>query len=197
MAFDFHNHQTNVSKDRKIQSSGNIIVGRITEVGARRWKVDVNAGQSAILMLSSINLPDGTQRRRTYEDQLQMRNFYEESDLISAEVQNFYGDGAIALHTRSLKYGKLQNGRILNVPPVLIKRLKQHFVTLPIGVDTILGNNGYIWITETLESRIFEDKSQVTAEKAEAARKIHANKVISLKSREKICRVYNSICALR
>jgi hypothetical protein len=36
-----------------------------------------------------------------------MRQLYGEGDLISAEVQSFYADGAVALHTRSLKYGKV------------------------------------------------------------------------------------------
>lgn len=29
--------------------------------------------------------------------------------IMQAEVQSFYADGAIALHTRSLKYGKVSN----------------------------------------------------------------------------------------
>ena len=48
------------------------------------------------------------QRRRTAEDELNMRTLYTEGDLISAEVQSFFADGAVALHTRSLKYGKVQ-----------------------------------------------------------------------------------------
>ncbi len=76
------------------------MVGRIAEVGAKRWKVDVDSSQHAILMLSSIILPDGEQRRRNYEDQLQMRQFYSESELISCEVQSFHADGSMALHTR-------------------------------------------------------------------------------------------------
>ena len=36
-----------------------------------------------------------------------MRNFFEEGDLLVAEVQAFFADGAMSLHTRSLKYGKV------------------------------------------------------------------------------------------
>jgi hypothetical protein len=36
-----------------------------------------------------------------------MRNFFEEGDLLVAEVQAFFSDGAMSLHTRSLKYGKV------------------------------------------------------------------------------------------
>jgi exosome complex component RRP4 len=35
-----------------------------------------------------------------------MRGFFEEGDLLVAEVQAFFSDGAMSLHTRSLKYGK-------------------------------------------------------------------------------------------
>lgn len=42
---------------------GDVVVGRITEVGQRRWKVDVNARQDGVLLLSSVNLPGGVQVR--------------------------------------------------------------------------------------------------------------------------------------
>lgn len=36
-----------------------------------------------------------------------MRGFFEEGDLLVAEVQAFFSDGSMSLHTRSLKYGKV------------------------------------------------------------------------------------------
>ena len=59
-------------------------------------------------MLSSVNLPGGVQRRKLESDELQMRTFFEEGDLLVAEVQAFFQDGAMSLHTRSLKYGKVR-----------------------------------------------------------------------------------------
>ena len=53
-----------------------------------------------------------TQRRKLESDELQMRTFFEEGDLLVAEVQAFFADGAMSLHTRSLRYGKVQ-------PPIL------------------------------------------------------------------------------
>lgn len=47
------------------------------------------------------------QRRKLESDELQMRTFFEEGDLLVAEVQAFFADGAMSLHTRSLKYGKV------------------------------------------------------------------------------------------
>ncbi|CAI4215064.1 unnamed protein product [Parascedosporium putredinis] len=89
---------------------GDLVVGRVTEVQARRWRVDVASSQLAILQLSAINLPGGIQRKRTETDELQIRSFFAEGDLVVAEVQTLHGDGAAALHTRSLRYGKLRNG---------------------------------------------------------------------------------------
>ena len=34
------------------------------------------------------------------------------------------------------------------MPSVLVRRLKSHFITLPCGVDLILGLNGYIWVSK-------------------------------------------------
>jgi len=134
-------------KSRYMAEIGDVIVGRIKEVGQKRWKVDMNSSEDCILLLSSINLPGGVQRRRTEADVLLMRSYFTENDLISAEVQQFFMDGSISIHTRSLKYGKLEGGQFLAVRPVLMKRQKSSFHTLGCGVDVILGINGYIWIS--------------------------------------------------
>ncbi len=38
---------------------GDVIVGRITEVSQKLWKVDVNGKMDALLLLSAVNLPGG------------------------------------------------------------------------------------------------------------------------------------------
>ena len=130
---------------------GDVVVGRILDVQSKRWHVDISGRHDAVLLLSSVNLSDGVQRRRTEEDQLNMRSFFAEDDLISAEVRAVFADGSLSLHARSLKYGKLENGQVVRVPASLMRRLKQHFCTLPCGVDVILGLNGHIWLTATME----------------------------------------------
>ncbi|RXW16439.1 hypothetical protein EST38_g9416 [Candolleomyces aberdarensis] len=143
---------------------GDLVVGRITEVQPRRWKVAANSRQDAVLMLSSVNLPGGVQRRKLESDELQMRTFFEEGDLLVAEVQAFFADGAMSLHTRSLKYGKLRNGQLVMIPPVLVRRLKSHFLTLPCNVDVILGLNGYIWISKHVKANEQEGEQGFDAE---------------------------------
>ena len=138
-------------RSRYTPEVGDLVVGRITEVqpGGKRWKVDINARQDATLALSSINLPGGVQRKKLESDELQMRTFFKEGDLLVAEAQSVFNDGSVGLHTRSLRYGKLRNGELAHVQPVLIQRLKSHFVHLErANIDLTVGMNGYIWCSK-------------------------------------------------
>ncbi|XP_018051812.1 PREDICTED: uncharacterized protein LOC108689532 isoform X2 [Atta colombica] len=149
---------------------GDLVVGRITEVQQKRWKVDINAKLDAVLLLSSVNLPGGELRRRSVEDEQTMRRYLQEGDLICAEVQSIFADGSLSLHTRVLKYGKLSQGIMLKVPPVLIQRKKTHYHTLESGAILILGYNGYIWISANIqnidksEGGFTEDLSKIPVE---------------------------------
>jgi exosome complex component RRP4 len=106
---------------------GDVVVGRVLEVLPRRWKVDVNSTISATLLLGAVQLPNSEQRRRTHQDELEMRNFYAENDLVAAEIQEFKQDRSLMLHTRANGlHGKLSKGLLIRVPPHLIKRLKHH-----------------------------------------------------------------------
>ncbi|KAI9797049.1 MAG: hypothetical protein M1825_006270, partial [Sarcosagium campestre] len=136
---------------------GDLVVGRIVEVQSRRWRVDVAGPLLASLPLSSINLPGGILRKRTSTDELQIRTFFSEGDLLVAEVQALYQDGSCALHTRSLKYGKLRNGLFLAVAGAGggggVVRSRRQVCTIATGngggdVDVVLGVNGYVWIAK-------------------------------------------------
>ncbi|XP_007453192.1 PREDICTED: exosome complex component RRP4 isoform X3 [Lipotes vexillifer] len=126
-----------------------------------------------------------TERRRSAEDELAMRGFLQEGDLISAEVQAVFSDGAVSLHTRSLKYGKLGQGVLVQVSPSLVKRQKTHFHDLPCGASVILGNNGFVWIYPTPEHKE-EDAGGFTANL----------EPVSLADREVISRLRNCIVSL-
>ncbi len=205
---------------RYVGEVGDLIIGRVAIVESKRWKIDLFSSKDGILHLSSVTLPGGVQRMRTYEDQLQMRALYQENDLLSMEIQNVMIDGTISLHTRSLKYGKLENGIYYQVPSVLIKRLAQHYVTLPYGLDIILGKNGCIWITRSVpeewkesngsntnhndsddnDSNNYADNDsddQVTlAETLQRIRKRHASTPLTVDERLRICRVRNVLALL-
>ncbi|KMQ95509.1 pyrazinamidase nicotinamidase [Lasius niger] len=153
---------------------GDLIVGRITEVQQKRWKVDVNSKLDAVLLLSSVNLPGGELRRRSAEDEQTMRRYLQEGDLVCAEVQSIFADSSLSLHTRVLKYGKLSQGIMLKVPPMLIQRKKTHYHNLDNGATLILGYNGYVWIGANIqnvdksEGGFTEDLSRIPLENRES-----------------------------
>ena len=133
-------------------------MGRVVEVQTKRWKVDLSAPLLAHLPLSAINLPGGILRKRTSTDELAIRTFFSEGDLLVAEVQSLYHDGSASLHTRSLKYGKLRNGVFLSVSGTGgggggVVRARRQVWTVHTShgggeVDVVLGVNGYIWISQ-------------------------------------------------
>ncbi|CAH2353895.1 exosome complex component Rrp4p [[Candida] railenensis] len=147
--------------------TGDHVVGRITEVGPKRWKVDIGCKQDAVLMLGSVNLPGGVLRRKSESDELQMRNFLKEGDLLNAEVQSIFSNGSASLHTRSLKYGKLRNGIFLKVPSSLVVKSKNHSYNLPGNVSVIVGVNGYVWLSKSKQGA--SSTTSATTNKAQAA----------------------------
>ncbi|KAK8926338.1 hypothetical protein KSP39_PZI018274 [Platanthera zijinensis] len=167
---------------------GDIIVGRVIEIAPKRWRLEINFSQDAVLMLQSMNLPDGIQRRRTAVDELNMRSIFEENDVVCAEVRGFQHDGSLHLQARSQKYGKLERGQLLIIPAYLVKRRKQHFHHLEqYGVDLILGCNGFVWIgehAEPIDSEVLEDRDKIPKDK---------HRDTPLEVRRNICRISNSV----
>lgn len=172
-------------KSRYVGEIGDVVVARVIDVQQKRWKVDTNSRLDSVLLLSSVNLPGGELRRRSVEDEHMMRKYLQEGDLISAEVQQVYVDGSLSLHTRSLKYGKLSQGVLVKVFPSLIKRKKTHFHNLPCGASIILGTNGFIWISPTVNSEN-DDGGFIQ----------NLQEVIPKNDREVIARLRNVILAL-
>lgn len=184
---------------------GDIVVGRVIEIAPKRWRVEINFNQDAVLMLSSMNTPDGIQRRKTAVDELNMRSTFEENDVICAEVRGLQHDGTLHLQARSQKYGKLEKGQLLTVPPYLVKKRKQHFHHLEqYGIDLILGCNGFIWVGEHVEVRdpMVEDLEN----KSDQQNSTFVKKLMSieeqestytpLETRQIICRIANAVRVL-
>ena len=123
--------------------------------------------------------------------------------MVSAEVQNIFGDGALSLHTRSMKYGKLSQGFLLKVNPSLIRRQKNHFHNLPCGASMILGNNGFVWICPTLHEETaggfvqdLEVFIQILHEKIQHLMNIILLQKVQMTDRLTISRLRNCVAAL-
>lgn len=188
---------------------GDLVVGRIVEVQTKRWKVDVAAALLANLPLSAINLPGGILRKRTSTDELQIRTFFAEGDLLVAEVQSLFQDGSAALHTRSLKYGKLRNGVFLAVSGTGggggVVRARRQVWTVQTGngggeVEVVLGVNGYIWIAKRAEDGGPGSNKQVAITRLEegvsGAMYSSQNDEIGVATRREIARLAGCIRAL-
>jgi exosome complex component RRP4 len=173
-------------RSRYVGDVGDVVVGRITELQQSKWKVDIAGRQDAVLQLGAVNLP-GAARRRTIEDQLQMRSLFVENDVIVAEAQSFFQDGSVALQV-GRDMGKLENGIFVSVSSSLIKRSKTHFHTIAGAVDVIIGMNGCIWLSASLS----DEEKEVKAIQG----KNYVSKPVPREDREKIARVRNCIAAL-
>ncbi|KAF2482742.1 hypothetical protein BDY17DRAFT_252006 [Neohortaea acidophila] len=183
---------------------GDLVIGRIVEVQSRKWKVDVAAPLLAHLPLSSINLPGGIQRKRTSVDELNIRSYFSEGELIVAEVQSLFQSGAASLHTRSLKYGKLRNGYFLAVSGVgggsgVVRARRQIFsIQTARGgeVDVILGVNGYIWLAKHVDEKREEVGLNRLEETASSAMYSSQNDEIGVETRQEIARIAGCVRAL-
>ncbi|KAI9882359.1 MAG: hypothetical protein M1823_005892 [Watsoniomyces obsoletus] len=186
---------------------GDLVVGRIAEVQTKRWRVDVAAPLLASLPLSSINLPGGILRKRTTTDELQIRTFFSEGDLLVAEVQSIHQDGSASLHTRSLKYGKLRNGVFLSVSGTGggggVVRSRRQVWTMNTAhgggeVDVVLGVNGYIWIAKHASHENHHTSVSITRLEETMSNSIYSsqNGVIDPSTRREMARITGCITAL-
>eukprot|EP00921_Rhytidocystis_pertsovi_P024122 GHVQ01038732.1.p1 GENE.GHVQ01038732.1~~GHVQ01038732.1.p1 ORF type:complete len:305 (-),score=26.09 GHVQ01038732.1:368-1282(-) len=175
-------------RSRYTPSLGDVVIGRIDEIGMGKWSLDVGSSQKATLSLTSINLPGLEQRRRTVEDELEMRQFFCEGDLVSCEVLSIGKDGGVMLHTRSARYGRVENGCLVRVASPLVGRQAQHMVVLKCRVQVILGNNGFIWVGAPLVSNS-KDSLNFVASGVEYQK-------VEMEVRKNISRVRNCILCL-
>ena len=157
--------------------------------------------------LSAINLPGGILRKRTSTDELQIRTFFSEGDLLVAEVQSIFQDGSASLHTRSLKYGKLRNGLFLSVSGTGgaggVVRSRRQVWTVNTGngggeVDVVLGVNGFIWIAKHTSTEAATSQVSITRLEESVSSSIYScqNDDISLETRREIARIAGCIRAL-
>lgn len=96
---------------------------------------------------------------------------------------------------------QLRSGQLLSVPPYLVKRRKQHLHHLDqLGVDLILGCNGFIWVGEHAEpqgdmavDQENDPEQDLIAKKHPATLKEQECAYTSIETRQNICRIANAI----
>lgn len=131
---------------RYIPEVGDVVIGRVTQIYNKKWKLDMNSKADCTLGLGSINLPGVMQRRKSEDDEINMCKFFDVNDLIVCEIQKVNKNGSAALHTRNDKYGRLSDGVLCCIRPDLIKPMKTRFITIK-NINIIWGTNGFIWLS--------------------------------------------------
>ncbi|KAI3434484.1 hypothetical protein D9Q98_002560 [Chlorella vulgaris] len=122
---------------------GHVVVGRIVQVEATRWLVDIHATTLAVLPLSTA----GGAVRKAAEGAVDMRSILVEGDLIAAEVQAVRSDGQVQLHVRDAVASKLPPGTVVDIPAALVRPQRKHVHHwAATGIKAVFGCNGAIWI---------------------------------------------------
>lgn len=219
---------------------GDLIVGRVAGIANAKWLVDLSGGNgnttnntnnsivTAQLPLSGVHLPGAVQRVKTAADALTMAHCIAVGDLVSCEVHKVMNhNNNIMLHTRSVRYGKLENGCVVTVPAKLIPRRKTHYTTLlNHRFQILLGCNGMIWLQRSNNTTTSNNSSNYAesgnntsnsmvavdtesahaaqhqqpdelAEAEESRRVIHAATLYTRRDRLDLARVRNAILCLR
>lgn len=133
---------------------GDVVVGRVTEIIGNKWIVDINGSQLAVMALSNVSEPGGILRRRGRDDELTMRELFDQGDVIAAEVQRVSPDDIPFLQCKAgEKYGRITTvGKLVSVRASLVKRSKHFFVSFSaFNVSVIIGVNGNIWVCELMK----------------------------------------------
>ena len=86
---------------------------------------------------------------------------------------------------------QLRNGQLVIVPPILVRRLKSHFISLPCGVDLILGLNGYIWVSKHIK------ESEQEGEEGFDAEAVYSNQNDVGETRSTLPQHFTNVCTCR
>lgn len=124
-----------------------VVVGRVSRVGAGRWEVDVGLPQPLPLRLDNVLLP-GINRSRTSADESNMRSWFDCGELLCAEVK--LDHSRVHLLVQSASFGKLSHGLLVRVFPGSVRGAPQFMELSGLCAETlrlVLGRNGWIWIS--------------------------------------------------
>lgn len=183
--------------------TGDLVVGRVTAVGATRWSIQLTTSQQAVLPLSSFTIEE--QRVRTARDAREMRSLLQEGNVLFAEVHKVT-ESSIQLHTRSTN-SKLRHGCCVTVPPSLVPRQKNHYWDDFINgqFTVVVGCNGIIWLQRKLLLSDAETESEhvpyTALERTNLARLSNAvdclRQIQQPMTPDNLERVYRNLCSAK
>lgn len=140
---------------------GDVVVGKITGIANKRWYIEMNTRQSAVLLLNAIDLIGNVQRRKGELDEIMMGEYYAIGDIVIAEVQSV--GNKVQLHTRNSKYRKITFGVLLKMDRQIEPR-KQYLQETKNGkeIEVVMGKNGYV-VVHSDDKTAFAEIKEIAA----------------------------------
>jgi len=126
-----------------IPSEGDLVVGKIIDIGPTFWLVDINSPYTALLLASEA-LP------RLAPQQRELSEVFRVGDLIAAKVLSFDFAHDPLLTVKEPKLGKVARGLLVEVAPARVSRVigkkgqVADYLSETLGVELIVGRNGRV-----------------------------------------------------
>ncbi len=145
---DQENKRINVLtlKGKYIPSPGDLVIGKVVEVGLTNWIVDINSPYPAILPLNEVfSKPTNIPRS-------ELSKILDVGDIIAAKVIAFDYARDPLITIKETRLGKIPQGLVVEIPPSKIPRIigrKGSMVNMIkelLGVELVVGKNGRIVI---------------------------------------------------
>ncbi|MEM4745087.1 MAG: exosome complex RNA-binding protein Rrp4 [Thermofilaceae archaeon] len=128
-----------------IPSEGDLVVGKVIDVGPTFWLVDINSPYTAILQASEV-FPRPSPSARD------LTEIFQVGDVVIAKVLSFDFLHDPLLTVKESKLGKMEKGLLVEVPPTRVSRVigkkgqVADYLKETFGVELIIGRNGRVVI---------------------------------------------------
>ncbi|RLE61394.1 MAG: RNA-binding protein [Thermoprotei archaeon] len=131
-------------KGKYIPNEGDIVIGKVIEVGLTNWTVDINSPYLAVLQVTEV-FSKPTQISRT-----ELSKILDVGDIIIAKVISFDYTRDPLLTIKESRLGKVSRGIIVEIPPSKVPRIigkKGSMVNMlknMLDVEIVIGKNGRV-----------------------------------------------------
>ncbi len=133
-------------KGKYMPKEGDVVIGKIVDIGITGWTVDINSPYKAMLPVSEVL------SRPTDAAKLDLSKLLDIGDLIVAKILAFEYTRDPLLTIKESKLGKITKGTLVEITPVKIPRVigkKGSMINLiknTLNVEVVIGKNGRILV---------------------------------------------------
>jgi exosome complex component RRP4 len=126
-----------------IPNEGDLVIGKVIDIGPTFWLVDINSPFTALLQVSEV-FP------RPAPAQRELTEIFRVGDLIAAKVLSFDFAHDPLLTVKESKLGRITKGLLVEVAPARVSRVigrkgqVANYLSEALGVELIVGRNGRV-----------------------------------------------------